>query len=143
MSNDLRYNPRTGEFEGADSMFRPRRRARTVGANGRPFHHSGNKLKGFIDILKWFCVGVVAMICWKSYHKQVLSTNNAERNVATTVMQQEHSDNRQKLKETIRETNQACIRCRGMGRVCTDCLGLGYYNHECKSCYGSGEKDVA
>ena len=36
-----------------------------------------------------------------------------------------------------------CRFCGGKGRVCADCLGLGYYKCSCERCDGTGKKDSA
>ena len=139
LRSDIRYNPRTGEFEGLGGNSR--RTTRNSGS--RSPNESRRNSRGFISgLLTWLCVGGVIAFCWNS---SCGKRRSQEQKVAPTLQQPvpaEGSPSRRSVSAPVRlAPRSVCRLCGGAGQVCEDCLGSGYYELQCERCGGSGEKD--
>lgn len=144
MPDSVRYNPRTGEFEGIDAVPPPRRRTRSAGNGSR------TDRSGCLTLLAWFLVGVAIVHFWNHWNKRKAHSDNTPKTTTQQVQKpqartessrQSPGTTRQQAKAVLQDVRPVCRRCGGIGRVCAMCEGYGYVLRKCKECQGSGKKD--
>ena len=139
LRSDIRYNPRTGEFEGlVGNSRRATRNSNGRSANGQRQGHS----RFISELLTWLCVGGVIALCWNSSCGKRKSHKQKITPICQQTVPAKRSQSTRSGSTSVRPVPRpVCRLCGGAGQVCANCLGHGYYVLQCERCGGSGEKD--
>ena len=79
--SDIRYNPRTGEFEEIETAPRVRRRARPTVNRTRPSGRGGGH--GWLTLLAWILVAFAVAFFWWRWNKGEKISDGEPKKIAT------------------------------------------------------------
>ena len=155
-NRDVRYNPRTGLFEGIDITPPSQRSESSSRRNVPPVRTGRNGARscncGCLVLVAFFLVSSAVVISGYYMHRRKIhldGTPKADAQQAQQRQQTRAESPRQLLKangthsgKVVGESRSFCTRCRGRRWVCAICKGEDYVSHKCGRCEGSGKKGV-
>ena len=158
-NREVRYNPRTGLFEGIDitppsqrSKSLSRRNVPSSPRNVPPARNGTRSCScGCMILMAGFLVILAIAICgYQKDRRKTHSDDTPKTGIQKVDRQPSRVERHPKPPKingghpvkAVTVTHSVCERCGGDGWVCAICKGEGYVSRKCEHCQGSGEKGV-
>ena len=160
-SSNIRYNPRTGEFEGWDdegplAQHSGRLSKSGVGNANSPSQRSIRPARNRRRSCGCGCLKIIAglLVIWAVVafwnHRNASKAHPDSAPKADIEQGQRQQSSQRVPQANVRHSGTVtsgsrpvCRRCGGRGQVCANCRGTGYALRKCGRCQGSGKKDAS